>query len=70
MSLESPVVVLPRSTTSYQVFVAHLGKISVNNMLTPETESMWGKRELYSIDIRDMNLYSLERKHTGSKDSQ
>lgn len=31
--LDTPVLVLPRSSTSHQVLVAHLGKISINNSI-------------------------------------
>lgn len=37
--LDTPVLVLPRSSCSSQVFVVHLGKISMTNNPTPETTS-------------------------------
>lgn len=59
-------IVLPRSPTSPDVFVAHLGKITVQNTYLSgpeclEAEDLWGmaRRERYNIEIRDMNLYSL-----------
>ncbi|GLH07616.1 Vacuolar protein sorting-associated protein 13D [Gryllus bimaculatus] len=75
--LDSPVVVLPRHPSSPQVFVAHLGKISVRNCIERDDESptentgisleqeLWGmgRREQYNIEIRDMNLYSLDTEH-------
>lgn len=72
--LDTPVVVLPRSATSDEVFVAHLGKISVNNQLPDgsgkdEREAEWGdgKKERYSLEIRDMNLYSLDTCRRGHR---
>lgn len=56
--LDSPVVVLPRRLDSTQVFVAHLGRISVSNE----------GHDIYDVNVRDMNLYSLDtatRRTTG-----
>lgn len=60
--LDSPVVVLPRSSNSYQVFVAHLGKINANNKPSSEYTNMQesSRCENYFIEIKDMNLYSLD----------
>jgi vacuolar protein sorting-associated protein 13D len=73
--LDTPVVVLPRSPESHEVFVAHLGKITVNNhyMCSPdlqEREDLWGmsRRERYNVEIRDMNLYSLDTEKRSTKD--
>jgi vacuolar protein sorting-associated protein 13D len=74
--LDTPVVVLPRSPQSHQVFVAHLGKITANNhcMSSPDfqdREDLWGmsRRERYSVEIRDMNLYSLDTEKRNYKDT-
>ncbi|KAK5644974.1 hypothetical protein RI129_006274 [Pyrocoelia pectoralis] len=61
--LDSPVVVVPRTHSSPQVFVAHLGKTSItncNNKLTKENWDHGSKTEHYRVEIRDMNLYSLD----------
>lgn len=64
IELDSPVVVLPRASNSSQVFVAHLGKIFVSNSNNSGTvasdEISYGKIEHYDIEIRDMNLFSLD----------
>lgn len=69
-------MVLPRSPQSHQVFVAHLGKITANNhyMTSPDLqdrEDLWGmsRRERYIVEIRDMNLYSLDTEKRNIKDT-
>lgn len=63
MVIDSPTIILPRLATSYEVLVAHLGRISVNNEdtdeVTGEHGSLWTVKDRYNIEIRDMNLYSL-----------
>lgn len=54
--LDTPVVVMPRNPSSTHVFVAHLGRISVNNL----TKSQNDNSELWDLEVRDMNLYSLD----------
>ncbi|XP_034247458.1 vacuolar protein sorting-associated protein 13D isoform X2 [Thrips palmi] len=68
--LDTPVVVVPRCPTSSEVLVAHLGKISISNIhdsnpagVQDSQEHLWGtgqSKEQYSIEIRDMNLFSLD----------
>ncbi|XP_063232383.1 intermembrane lipid transfer protein Vps13D [Bacillus rossius redtenbacheri] len=64
LELATPVVVLPRSATSAQVLVAHLGKIRVSNCLpsSPGCEEPWSlqRHQRYSVEVRDMNLFSLD----------
>ncbi|KAJ8964860.1 hypothetical protein NQ314_004578 [Rhamnusium bicolor] len=67
IELDSPVVVLPRSSNSTQVFVAHLGKINVTNNYPDEMktngfhyEYIESRVEHYDIEVRNMNIYSLE----------
>ncbi|CAG9832775.1 unnamed protein product [Diabrotica balteata] len=64
IELDSPVIVLPRSNTSTEVFVAHLGKITINNKYTDEVRihSVHYRIESYNIDVKDMNIYSLDIK--------
>ncbi|XP_028134062.1 intermembrane lipid transfer protein Vps13D [Diabrotica virgifera virgifera] len=64
VELDSPVIVLPLSNTSTEVFVAHLGKITVNNKYTDEVRihSVHYRIECYNIDVKDMNIYSLDIK--------
>jgi vacuolar protein sorting-associated protein 13D len=69
-------VVLPCSSESHQVFVAHLGKITANNhyISSPDfqdREDLWGmrRRERYNVEIRDMNLYSLDTEKRSTKDT-
>ncbi|KAF5273971.1 hypothetical protein FQA39_LY01087 [Lamprigera yunnana] len=63
--LDSPVVVLPRAHNSPQVFVAHLGKTCVTNCNDEKKKNEnWDNIEIrmerYDVEIRDMNLYSLD----------
>ncbi|XP_026684607.1 vacuolar protein sorting-associated protein 13D-like [Diaphorina citri] len=69
--MDSPVCVLPRNATSHQVFVAHLGRICLNKDNIPirgdlYNNDMWtsavSAKQKYSLEIRDMNLYSLNTK--------
>ncbi|XP_033219342.1 vacuolar protein sorting-associated protein 13D isoform X2 [Belonocnema kinseyi] len=53
--LDSPVLVIPRASHSPQVFVAHLGTMSLQH------EPLAGAtRHKLSLEVRDMNLYSLD----------
>ncbi|XP_011264993.1 vacuolar protein sorting-associated protein 13D isoform X1 [Camponotus floridanus] len=54
--LESPVLVIPRSSHSKQVFVAHLGTMSLRH--EPHLGSM--AKQKITLEVRDMNLHSLE----------
>ena len=65
-SLETPVIVIPKSATSSQVFVAHLGQISVSNAKvegqgyeTDDSVDEGGKSDRIFMEVRDMNLYSV-----------
>lgn len=62
--LASPVVVLPRNSSSPQVAVAHLGSISVTNSSSSPVSSPWGigpsTNEKYTICVTAMNLYTLD----------
>ncbi|KAJ3643178.1 hypothetical protein Zmor_025903 [Zophobas morio] len=66
VELDSPVVVLPQASNSPKVFVAHLGKISINNKYENEFENGHDfdysnfRVEHYVIEIRDMNLFSVD----------
>lgn len=66
--LESPILVLPRSSKSPQVLVAHLGQIEVSNDKKMEpisptqlSEELSGgtHKEHFEVEVRDMSLYSL-----------
>ncbi|XP_043480928.1 vacuolar protein sorting-associated protein 13D isoform X1 [Leptopilina heterotoma] len=52
--LDSPVLVIPRASQSPQVFVAHLGTMSLQH------EPLQGTKNKLSLEVRDMNLYSLD----------
>ncbi|CAH0718677.1 unnamed protein product, partial [Brenthis ino] len=54
VELESPVVVVPRAARSSQVFVAHLGRMSLANSPAPPL------RALYCVRVRDISLVSLD----------
>ncbi|XP_049867189.1 intermembrane lipid transfer protein Vps13D [Pectinophora gossypiella] len=54
VELESPVVVVPRAAMSTQVFVAHLGRMSLNNRPGPPTHTS------YRVRVRDISLASLD----------
>lgn len=74
--LDTPVVVLPRSANSEQVLVAHLGRMSLTNTLDLPHAPSWGDEqelaEHYDVEIRDMNVYTLDMQvrtcntHSGS----
>lgn len=53
MELESPVVVVPRSARSPEVFVAHLGRMSLANRPGAPSDTV------YNIRIRDISLVSV-----------
>lgn len=61
--IDSPIIILPRFATSYEVLVAHLGRICINNEdsdeVTGDRGSLWTVKDRYNFEIRDMNLYSL-----------
>lgn len=50
IELESPVVVVPRNAHSTQVFVAHLGRMSLANRPGPPHHT------LYKVRVRDISL--------------
>ncbi|XP_057336557.1 intermembrane lipid transfer protein Vps13D isoform X1 [Microplitis mediator] len=54
--LDSPVIVIPRASHSHQVFVAHLGTMSLQH--EPSADLM--AKQTASLEVRDMNLYSLD----------
>ena len=54
--LNSPVLVIPRSPQSAQVFVAHLGTMSLQHEPLQETLT----RHKISLEVKDINLYSLD----------
>lgn len=65
--LQTPVIVLPRSTSSPDVLVAHLGRISVQNTdssIMQSPDFILGscdpfKTDQFFVQFRDVNLYSL-----------
>lgn len=68
--LDTPVLVLPRSSCSPHVFVAHLGKITVTNIKTNENEESvdtpkavhnFDHRHIFTIDEELNNtIFSME----------
>ncbi|KAK0083635.1 hypothetical protein PV325_008476 [Microctonus aethiopoides] len=54
--LDSPVLVIPRAPHSPQVFVAHLGAMSLQH----EPSGDVAVPQTISLEVRDMNLYSLD----------
>jgi vacuolar protein sorting-associated protein 13D len=70
--LQTPIIVLPKTQTSPEVLVAHLGKISIRNVIPDTHHSTMmnlgspmhmspdteNKDRIY-VDIRDMSLYSM-----------
>ncbi|XP_043510420.1 vacuolar protein sorting-associated protein 13D isoform X2 [Frieseomelitta varia] len=54
--LNSPVLVIPRSSHSRQVFVAHLGTMSLQHEPHPGPMA----KHKVTLEVREMNLYSLE----------
>lgn len=53
---------MPRTSNSSEVFVAHLGKITINNSNYSQNSDVLTDvhSEYYNIEIKDMNLYSLD----------
>ena len=67
-SLETPVIVIPKSATSSQVFVAHLGQITVSNAKVQghrsdpdeaDDSENSSRSDRIFMEVRDMNLHSL-----------
>lgn len=68
-SFDSPAIVVPKSSTSSQVLVAHLGQISLSNcddkgqvnyteeVLSEQTDK---KTDRIFLEVRKMNLYSVD----------
>ncbi|XP_074642818.1 intermembrane lipid transfer protein VPS13D-like [Tubulanus polymorphus] len=63
---QTPIVVMPKTPSSSEVLVAHLGQITLCNAPLQETQSMYftslandDKERLY-LEIRDMSLYSMD----------
>ncbi|XP_016844832.1 vacuolar protein sorting-associated protein 13D isoform X2 [Nasonia vitripennis] len=54
--LDSPVLVIPRSSQSAQVFVAHLGTMSLQH----EPPVSGSTKQKINLEVRDMNLHSLD----------
>jgi vacuolar protein sorting-associated protein 13D len=54
--LDSPVIVIPRSSQSAQVFVAHLGTMSLQH----EPPNSGSTSQKINLEVKDMNLYSLD----------
>lgn len=54
--LNSPVLVIPRSSQSMQVFVAHLGTMSLQH----EPPSAESTKQKINLEVKDMNLHSLD----------
>ncbi|KAL3268817.1 hypothetical protein HHI36_007913 [Cryptolaemus montrouzieri] len=74
--LDSPVVILPRASNSAEVFIAHLGRINVSNKDTNGMVNGYhdnyseSRTEFYNIEIRDMNLFSLDTSSRRMKESK
>lgn len=60
--LDSPVLVLPRSSHSTQVFVAHLGTMTLQH--DPPIDST--DKQKLTLEVRNMNLYSLDTSLKGN----
>ena len=70
--LETPVIVIPRMASSSEVFVAHLGTISINNQSKEKMEDEESERsviyhERLTVEARDMNLYVADIDNPKSK---
>lgn len=74
--LDTPVLVLPRSSCSPHVFVAHLGKISVTNIRavsavnTPpiDTTVPGHIHSIFTIDEENPNMFSMEELNISTAD--
>jgi vacuolar protein sorting-associated protein 13D len=70
--LETPVIVIPRTSSSSEVLVAHLGKITINNnshdaMQKEEEDRSVIYHERLSVEAKDMNLYAVDIDNPKSK---
>ena len=54
--LDSPVLVIPRSSQSTQVFVAHLGTMSLQH----EPPLYGSSKQKINLEVKDMNIHSLD----------
>ncbi|XP_058797313.1 intermembrane lipid transfer protein Vps13D isoform X2 [Phymastichus coffea] len=54
--LNSPVLVIPRSSQSTQVFITHLGTMTLQH----EPPSSNSTKQKINLEVRDMNLHSLD----------
>ena len=65
--METPIIVLPRTPTSSQVLLAHLGEITVTNVDDSNCEEEDIVRDhihTIHISLRNMNLYSVDLRET------
>ncbi len=79
VSLQSPVIILPRKPNSPEVLVGHLGNISIRNSVldegttavasTPTVSLFENATEKIHMEIRDMNVYSVDLDKQQHKDS-
>lgn len=56
-------MILPRSSNNAQVFVGHLGKITLTNnkkINLEDIDAEDSKIENYEIEVKDMNIFSLD----------
>lgn len=69
--LETPVIVIPRTSSSSEVLVAHLGKITINNSHDAMQEEEEDRSVIYherlSVEAKDMNLYAVDIDNPKSK---
>lgn len=72
MSMETPIIVLPRTESSSEVLVAHLGTILITNSKASDGQDETferdyvGNNRLY-LSMRDMNMYSFNEMDSKSR---
>ncbi|XP_029973693.1 vacuolar protein sorting-associated protein 13D, partial [Salarias fasciatus] len=66
ISIESPVVSIPRKPGSPELLIGHLGSITIQNFVTGQDS----EGERLQVLVQDIRLYSLNTSHLGSKRTQ
>ncbi|KAJ8264877.1 hypothetical protein COCON_G00139760 [Conger conger] len=64
VSIDSPVVSIPRKPGHPELLVGHLGSITIQNFVAGEDSS---ERERLQVEVKDIRLYSLNTSHLVSR---
>ncbi|KAJ8370962.1 hypothetical protein SKAU_G00109900 [Synaphobranchus kaupii] len=64
VSIDSPVVSIPRKPGHPELLVGHLGSITIQNFVAGQDSS---ERERLQVEVKDIRLYSLNTSHLASR---